>query len=112
MWSTDIKDKSLASRVDKYTMTYITPQILKREFDLIVNHKSTTKDTNFTVKANKMTNEVTAIYEKDDAKLTSMSETLGPCQTEHFSYFVMFLFSQLCFFSCFDYSTQLSSAKC
>jgi len=70
MWSTEIKDKALAARVDKYTMNYITPQILRREFELISNHKNTTKETNFTVKANKMTNEVTAIYEKDDVKLT------------------------------------------
>jgi hypothetical protein len=69
MWSTEIKDKNFATLIDKYTINHITPEILKREFELILNYKS--KEPNFAIKANRMTNEVIAIYEKDEVKLTS-----------------------------------------
>lgn len=57
--------------VDKYSSTYITPELLKSEYDLINEFSAKASSDYFGVKASRMTNEVTATYEKDEVKLSS-----------------------------------------
>jgi hypothetical protein len=69
-WWTDLSDRNLVTMVDKYTSTYTTPELLKSEYDLINEFSSKASSDYFGVKASRMTNEVTATYEKDEVKLS------------------------------------------
>jgi len=66
-WLEDV-DRKTSLDVEKFTMKFLSPYIIEHEILNIQNQKNDFE--NFHIKPNKVTKEITAIYEKDEMSLT------------------------------------------
>jgi len=67
LWFSDDLDRRTSSIVDIYTTKFISPHLLSHEIKSISDYSQNFE--NYNIKANQVTHEITAVYEKEEASL-------------------------------------------
>eukprot|EP00899_Mesostigma_viride_P009971 jgi/Mesvir1/18976/Mv18941-RA.1 len=67
LWLHDVRDRQLASAIELFTCTHVSPALLKQEFETV--GKASSKHDNLAIKVSPSLREVTATYKKDEAVL-------------------------------------------
>ncbi|BBN16555.1 E3 ubiquitin-protein ligase listerin [Marchantia polymorpha subsp. ruderalis] len=83
IWFTGLRDKAMASAIEIFTTTYCSPQLLSDEFAQVQASTSRPQgaaldEDEFSIRANRSSREVTAIYKKEEAGMDIVIK-MPPC---------------------------------
>jgi len=70
LWWSDLSDRSMSALVESFTIRFISPWTIRQEINGIVDCKNSSSTDIFQIKASMGSNDITAVYRKEEIQLT------------------------------------------